>query len=77
MGNHQHAAAVAVAQARDQAVQLGLPGHVDALHRFVEDQQLRLAQQGSGQQNALHFTARDALYRAVDDLLGTDFLECG
>jgi hypothetical protein len=36
---------MAVAQAGDQAVELGLAGHVDALHRFVEHQQFRLAQQ--------------------------------
>ncbi|MCY1415037.1 hypothetical protein D9M71_305050 [compost metagenome] len=76
MGNHQHAAAVAVAQAGNQAVQLGLAGDVDALHRFVEYQQFRFAQQRPGQQYTLHLTAGNALDRAVDDLFGADFLQC-
>ena len=33
--DHQHAAAVAVAQACDQAVQLGLAGDIDALHGLI------------------------------------------
>ena len=44
VGNHQHAAAVAVAQACNQAIQLGLPGDINALYRFVEHQQFRFAQ---------------------------------
>lgn len=38
VGNHQHAATVTVAQTRDQAVQVGLTRHIDALHRFIEHQ---------------------------------------
>ena len=53
VGNHQHAAAVTVTQTGDQAVQLGLTGHVYALHRFIKHQQFRLAQQRPGQQHAL------------------------
>ncbi|MNG17495.1 hypothetical protein D3C84_1014870 [compost metagenome] len=44
VGHHQHAAAVTITQSGDQAVQLGLPRHVDALYRLVEHQQFRLAQ---------------------------------
>ena len=43
VGDHQHAATVAVAQAGYQAVQLGLAGHIHALHGFIEHQQLRFA----------------------------------
>ncbi|MCY1187659.1 hypothetical protein D9M73_286660 [compost metagenome] len=46
------------------------------MHRLVEHQQFGLAQQRPGQQYPLHFAARDALDRTVDDLFGTDFLEC-
>src|SRR5471030_97921 len=76
VGNHQHAAAMTVTQTRDQAVQLGLTGHIDALHRFVEHEQSRFTQQRPGQQHTLHFATRHRLYRAVDDMLGADFLEC-
>ncbi|MNC53382.1 hypothetical protein D3C75_1027870 [compost metagenome] len=75
VGDHQHAAAVALAQAADQPVQLGLAGDVDALHRLVEHQQFRLAQQGAGQQHALQLAAGDALQRTVDHLGGADFAE--
>ncbi|MNC24500.1 hypothetical protein D3C75_725550 [compost metagenome] len=75
MGDHQHAAAVAVAQAGNEVVQLGLADHVYALHRLVEHQQLGFAQQGAGQQHALHLAAGNGLYRAVDDLLGAHFLQ--
>src|SRR3990167_8074352 len=71
--DHQHAATMAVAQLGDQAVQLGLAADVDALHRLVEHQQLRLAQQGAGQQHALQFAAGNALQGAVDHLAGADF----
>ncbi len=77
MGNHQHTAAVTVSQAGDQAIEFSLAGHVDALYRFVEHQQLRLTQQGPGQQDTLHLTAGNTLHRAVDHLLGADFLERG
>ncbi|MCY1407932.1 hypothetical protein D9M71_232440 [compost metagenome] len=76
VGDHQHAATVTVAQAGDQAVQLSLAGHVDTLYRLIEYQQFRFAQQGPGQQHALHFATGNALHRAVDDLFGADFLEC-
>ena len=55
--------------------QLGLTGDVHALHRFVEHQQLRLAQQGAGQQHALHFAPGHALHRAVDDLFCAHFFQ--
>src|SRR5471032_2630378 len=74
---HQHAAAVAVPQTRDQAIQLGLTGHIDALHRLIQHQQFRLAQQRTGQQHTLHFAAGNALHRAVDHVFCADFLECG
>ncbi|MNF93031.1 hypothetical protein D3C84_756910 [compost metagenome] len=76
VGDHQHTATMTVTQAGDQAVQLGLAGHVDTLYRFVEYQQFRFAQQGPGQQHALHFATGNALHRAVDHLFGADFLEC-
>ncbi len=75
VGDHQHTAAVAVAQHTDQPVQLGLAGDVDALHRFVEYQQLRLAQQRAGEQHALHLAAGNLLQRAVDHMLGADFTQ--
>ncbi|MNI90808.1 hypothetical protein D3C73_1483790 [compost metagenome] len=38
VGDHQHAAAVTVSQAGDQAIEFGLTRHVDPLYRFVEHQ---------------------------------------
>ena len=49
VGDHQHAAAVAVAQPGNQAVQLGLAADIHALYRFIEHQQLRFTQQRTGQ----------------------------
>nr|AAD00241.1 glucose-binding protein [Pseudomonas putida] len=75
VGHHQHAAAMAVAQAGDEVVQLGLADHVHTLHRFVENQHLGFAQQGAGQQHALYLVAGNGLDRADDDLFGAHFLQ--
>src|SRR5690606_33438844 len=72
VGHHQHAAAEAVAQLADQAVQLRLPGDVHALHRLVQHQQFGAAEQGAGEQHPLHLATGDALQRAVDHLLGAN-----
>ena len=77
VGHHQHATAMAVAQAGNQAVQLGLASDIDALYRLVKHQQLRFAQQGAGQQYALHFATGHTLHGAVDDLFGADFFQRG
>ena len=47
--DHQYAAAMAVAQLSDQAVQLGLAGDVDALHRLIQHQQARAGDDFVGQ----------------------------
>jgi len=44
VGNHQHAATVTITQTGDKAIEFGLPGYVDALHRLIKHQQFRLAQ---------------------------------
>src|SRR3990167_6935978 len=73
VGHHQHAAAMTVTQLGDQAVHLGLAGHIDALYRLIQHQQFWLAQQGTCQQHALQFAAGDALQRAVDYLFRAHF----
>jgi hypothetical protein len=55
--NYQDAAIAALANARDQAVKLGLTGDVHALGRFIKRQQFRLAQQRAGEKNALQLAA--------------------
>ena len=76
MGHHQYAATVALAQAGDEAVKLGLPGHVDALNRLVEHKQRRGAEQGARQQHTLQLTTGNALQRAIDHTLGAYFFQC-
>src|SRR6185437_13479163 len=51
--DQEHAATARITQAADEREELGLPRDVDALHRLVEHQQLRLAQQRAGKQHAL------------------------
>ncbi|VFT48114.1 Uncharacterised protein [Pseudomonas aeruginosa] len=75
VGDHQHTAAVAVAQFADEAVEFGLAGDVDALHRLVEHQQLGLAQQGAGQQHALQFATGNALQRALQHVRRADLAQ--
>ena len=49
VGNHEHPAAEFIPQRLNQGIEIGLPHHIHALHGFVQDQQLRLTQQGTGQ----------------------------
>ena len=55
--DHQHPAAAARPNGADQFVEGGLPGEVDALYRFIEDEQVRIPQQRPREQNALQLAA--------------------
>ena len=68
VGDHQHPAAPPPADVADKPVERRLSGEVDALDRFVEDQQLRVADQGAGQQRPLELAAGKRLYRRVDQV---------
>jgi hypothetical protein len=57
MADHENAAAVALADIGNQLVHAGLTQEVDGLHRFVENQQLGLAQQSAGKQCALQLAS--------------------
>ena len=67
--DHQHRAAVSCAYRADQRIELGLPGDVHALHGFVEQQQLGVAQQRARQQQTLQFTAGDRCDRCLQQAL--------
>ena len=56
--DEQHAEAGLVAQAPDQVVEVRLAHVVDALHRLVEHQEVGLAQQRAGENDALQLAAR-------------------
>src|SRR5690606_29343023 len=45
VGHHQHTATVTVPQPGDQLVEFDLTVHIDPLHRLVQHQQVRFAQQ--------------------------------
>src|SRR5690606_9050788 len=77
MGDHQHPAAVTIAQSGDQLIQLDLAIHIHSLHRLIQYQQVRLAQQSTGQQNALLLTAGYLLQRALRQVSCTDFFQRG
>ena len=74
--HHQHATAMAVTNAGNEVVQLGLAFEIDTLGGFVEYQQLRLAEQRPRQQYALQLTAGKGLQAAVAQMIGTYFLQC-
>ena len=77
VGHHEHAAAAPAPDLGDKLEQLGLTGHIDALDRLVEDQEVGLAQEGAGEQHAPELTAGNVLDRAVDDAGGADLVERG
>ena len=54
--DHQYAAAMALAQSRDQPIQLGLTGDVNALHRLVEHQQVGASRDHPCQQQSSSLT---------------------
>ena len=77
MGNQQHTAPPAVPYVPDQAVEVGLSGKINALGRFIQDQQVGFTQQGPGQKNALQFAAGQVLERLLAHPFRPDFLEHG
>ena len=68
VGDHQDAAAAAVAKPGDQPVEAGLAADIDALDGLVEDQQLGVAHQRPGEQDALELAAGNPLHRRIDDM---------
>jgi hypothetical protein len=66
MGDHQHGAVQFAAQLVDQIIKRDLTIDVHALGWLIQHQQLRAAQQRTGQQNALRLTAGQLLQRRVD-----------
>ena len=75
MAHHQNAAAVALSHRRDQLIHAGLTHEVDRLHRFIEHQELRFAQQGAGQQGALQFATRQALEACLLEVRNAGFVQ--
>jgi hypothetical protein len=68
VAHHEDAAAVALADGGNQFVQLHLAMEIHGLHGFIQHQQLRLAQQGAGQQHALQFAAGQVRHPCVDEV---------
>ena len=69
--HHQHPAASMIPDPPDQGVQFGLAAQINALNRLVQNQQIRIAEQGASQQNPLHLTAGYILDRAVGNMINT------
>jgi hypothetical protein len=72
VGHHEDTATMAVPDAPDNPVELCLPAHIDALCRFVEDKELGIADQGTGQQDAPCLATRKFLDRALQNLRRAD-----
>ena len=62
VGDQQDTAAGPVADRFDQIVKRNLAGKIDALHRLVEDEQIRFAGNGTGKQGALELAAGEMLH---------------
>ena len=73
--DHQHRTAVTLAHRVDETVKLCLPLYVHALGRFVEHQQLWLAQQRAREQDTLELTSRDGGKGCVEQPFDAHF--CG
>jgi hypothetical protein len=63
VGNHDYAATAAVTKYADQLIEGSFTGVIDALNRFVEDQEIRIDEERPGQQYPLQFAARQRLDR--------------
>ena len=64
--DHQYGAVAALLDVADDGVKAGQGGRVDAGGRFVEDDELRLLQDGAGEQEALGFPAGEVLQAGVE-----------
>ncbi len=75
VGNHQHAAAVAIAHGGDKPIKLRLADHIDPLERLIEHQKIGPAQQRPSEKNTPPLAAGDALNRGVDQMPGADLVK--
>ena len=75
MGDDQHAATAPIAQVVDQPVHGQLAGEVHLLDRLVEHQQVGVAQERSGEQDAPELAAGEAAELAVGHRCGPHLVE--
>ncbi len=66
--DEEDAAAGFVADAPDEVVKRDFAGKIDALHRFVEDQKVRLARDRAGKKHALELAAGQALNAGLGEM---------
>ena len=75
VADQQHADAALLSQPADQRVELGLADVIDTAHRLVEHQQMRLAQQRSGEEHTLQLAARKRIDLLARRSAGPDVVE--
>lgn len=66
VANEQDPESVGIAQLGDEPVKVRLPRKIDTLHRFVEDEKVGVAEQGTGEERPLQLPAgegRDLIIR--------------
>ena len=74
--NHHHPALVTGTDIRNQMKQGLLPGRVHALVRFIQHQQLRIAQQAARQHDPLQLPAGNGLHGGLAQGADTGFFQC-